>query len=629
MGRWHDGASEISSTVGVRYFARRSGGSLEDAEEELREMQDDGKKRMKDVSAADMEFYTNLMDDDDEEEDDEATADEEYRLRQQEIQLELDSRTGRVWKDPWEITEEQWMSTATVDDLPEWSPEFVSRVSQERVQIYPEGVPTLSSLASIPLPPAASPHPGLGQAKDYAAYRKDYHYRYLAEKVRDMAQPRIEGILALSDWDDKQEAVDKLFETIEADLHKAEAVLGKHPQFGKWVERAVEEYLQSVKKGKTSATISDDDSTAKPVFMDCYDNTDGDQMVPSILSPLQPHPRDGPGRMVEEWELSAHKKTKRILLRQCTKTVAKTLEENNSARIFVHGRKGVGKSALLASIVASARKSGQIVLYLPDGDRLRKNGYFITPNSKREGMFDLQNLSQEICAQLLTSHEADLQGMKADKESMEKYFKDSQLERIADYSGDGILLVDLLEHAQERKNHAPMCYSVVVDYLMNQDDKPFLIVMDEFNGLYDHGHYFHMAYDEDVRKSIPYERINLFEQAMAAMSLSTTEDDEPTSNHKEIKRGGIIVAVSESHAIRRKVTDALVKSAESQVNMHVVEVPRFSDIEADHILANFEATGVGKLRLDRGDTVMDDEEVAYLKMVSGCIGQQLLDASVI
>ena len=64
-------------------------------------------------------------------------------------------------------------------------------------------------------------------------------------------------------------------------------------------------------------------------------------------------------------------------------------------------------------------------------------------------------------------------------------------------------------------------------------------------------------------------------------------------------------------------------------SMVVVEVPRFSDAEADVILANFESIGVGVLRLDRGDTVMDEQEVAYLKMVSGSIGQKLLDASVL
>lgn len=255
-------------------------------------------------------------------------------------------------------------------------------------------------------------------------------------------------------------------------------------------------------------------------------------------------------------------------------------------------------------------------------------------------MFDLQNLSQEACEQLLSSHESDLAGFVADKGTMERYFKESQLKKITNYSvegEDGMSLVDLLKYAQEKKAHAPMCYSVVVDCLMNQNEKPFLMVMDEFNCYYDHGHYFHMAYDEEVREAIPYEKINLFEHALSAMALSTKNDNVADTKPKMIKRGAIIVAVTESHAIRRKVTDDLVSSAESQSlaasngtnsAMHVIEVPRFSDIEADHILANFEATGIGQLRLDRGDTVMDEQEVAYLKMISGCVGQQLLDASV-
>lgn len=140
LAHWNDCGEGVNSVAGVRFFARRPAGSLGDVDEELREMQevDAGMKRAKDISAADMEFYETLRDDDSDDEDDEgALADEEYRLKQQEIRLELDSRTGRVWKDPWEITDEQWMSTATFDDLPEWSPEFVSRISQERVQIHP------------------------------------------------------------------------------------------------------------------------------------------------------------------------------------------------------------------------------------------------------------------------------------------------------------------------------------------------------------------------------------------------------------------------------------------------------------------------------------------------------------
>ena len=272
-------------------------------------------------------------------------------------------------------------------------------------------------------------------------------------------------------------------------------------------------------------------------------------------------------------------------------------------------------------------------MYLPDGDRLRKNGFFVTPNALREGMFDLQDLSQEACANFLNSHREDLQGMETDKETMERYFKDSQLQKASDVLGDKMGLVDILNYAGEKKNHAPMCFSVVVDTLMSQTDKPFLMVLDEFNCYFDRGHYFHMTYDEDVRESIPYNQINLFEHAMAAMALSADVEDEEKYSPRMIKRGGIIVATTDSHAVPRHITEGLTASAtlhsDSDDSLTVVEVPRFSDLEVDHVLANFEATGIGNLRLDRGDTVMNKQEVGYLKMISGSVGQKLLDAAVL
>jgi hypothetical protein len=63
-------------------------------------------------------------------------------------------------------------------------------------------------------------------------------------------------------------------------------------------------------------------------------------------------------------------------------------------------------------------------------------------------------------------------------------------------------------------------------------------------------------------------------------------------------------------------------------NAQVVDVPQYSAIEVDHILANFEIIGIGRLRFDRGETVMDKHEVAFLRMISGGLGQSLLDACV-
>lgn len=523
------------------------------------------------------------------------------------------------------------------------------------------------------------------------------------------------------DTHNQQDVVDALFEDLqkEAKVDAAMDILSKHPTFPDWVDRGLEEYLRKAeneallsasasteqssdeknkeeitKDGESSSSSKDEKKVAAsgnneekgdgkdadpkslssfreatPVFMDCYDPTeasaDGSSTsptVPSILTPLGPHRHGGPGRMVEEWELSAHSTTKRIMLRECTQKVAGILAANEAAaaapKIYVHGRQGVGKTAVLASIVASSRTSGYIVLYLPDGDRLRKNGFFITPSSHpdRKGIFDLQDLSQEALKQLVGSYDAaeQMEGMIADRMTLEVYFKDTQFKRLDEYRAgldgakdenddDGsISLLDLIAYSQENKKHAPMCYSVVVNRLMHQTDKKFMIVMDEFNCLFDKGHYFHMAYDENVREPIPYDKISLFEPIMAAMDLTTkTVEEEEDSETGEgeaattssntsftTSNTAMLVGTSESHAIRSDVNSKLTECAERRTTVEVIEVPRFSSLEADHVLANFEATGVGKLRLDRGDTLMNPQEMEYLKMASGSIGQKFLDVSI-
>jgi hypothetical protein len=304
-------------------------------------------------------------------------------------------------------------------------------------RILVDGIPTLDTLAKLSLPPPPAPHPALGGAKEYAKQRKKYLQSVVYDKVVAVTKPRIPAILKLATWDDKQNAIDELYETVESQLKDQEDILGRNPNFGTWVEKALEEYLKSVDaeilkkeqdtakdmstvgseadegsgpqdddiaadaaetveeeedadegsgpedddiaadaaetveeeenadKGSgpeddgiaeddniaadAAATVEEeedvvDDANADPIFMDLYNEEDGaEAIVPKILHPLKPHARDGPGRMVEEWELSAHKETKRILLRQCTRQIARALEDNTSSRVYVHGRNGVGK----------------------------------------------------------------------------------------------------------------------------------------------------------------------------------------------------------------------------------------------------------------------------------------------
>ena len=60
----------------------------------------------------------------------------DYERRQQ-IRDELDKRTGRLWEDPWALTDEDWSSGKTFDDLPDWTEQLCSRISKERVKIHP------------------------------------------------------------------------------------------------------------------------------------------------------------------------------------------------------------------------------------------------------------------------------------------------------------------------------------------------------------------------------------------------------------------------------------------------------------------------------------------------------------
>lgn len=266
-------------------------------------------------------------------------------------------------------------------------------------------------------------------------------------------------------------------------------------------------------------------------------------------------------------------------------------------------------------------------------------------------MFDCPMLSMEICSEFLESHEDDLKGMVVSADSLSKFMKEDQIRKLPIETESGeksnIPLVDLLKLGGENETYAPLCYSVAIHSLMNQTDRSFVIAADDFNCYYDHGFFFHMDYDADVKRSIPCNRINLFEPFMNAMGISANIIEDEVADSESImasvsppimmKRGGIIVSTTESHAVAPRFTNALMASAnlaaasdeETHAPLHVVEVPRFSNLEVEHIISNMEATGLGRLRFDRGDTVMNENEVAYIRMVSGAVGQNILDECIV
>lgn len=579
-----------------------------------------------------------------------------------------------------------------------------------------DGVPTLDQLAKLQHESSALQHPALGNPKPYLKHRKQEIYNTIYDAVVSHAKPKVTKILSMEQWDEKQNAIDDLFEEIHDQVRYGgrktmknsntkknkkkgdgknssstnsnvglqgmsdeeykeymSVVLGSQPNFPKLVQSALENYLKSVVKDErmkavaasssSSSQSNDKDGTEnddndgekeeemstpttvhEPIFMDILkapNSTVDEDDVPKLIAPIKPHTKDGPGRMLEEWELSAKRDTKRIMLRECMTEVAKSMvetqDENSQggSRIFISGREGVGKSTTLAAVVASARSSGHIVLYIPDGRRLSHLGFYIEPNvkSKADGdiLFDMPILTNEICKQFLECHEKELDGMIVPTNTMKKFLTADQLQKTKDLpepKDDSYSLVELLKIGSENVTIGTACYRAVLDTLMNQTDTPFTVVMDEFNCYFGHGHYFHGQYDPEVKKPIPLNKITLFKHFMDAIGVEKLDDGSVISKEASpMKRGSIIVGTSESHAIKRTYTASLEKAAIS-AGCKFVTVPQYSPLEVEHILANFEIIGVGRLRFDRGATVMNNQEVSFLRMVSGGVGQRLLDACI-
>ena len=63
-------------------------------------------------------------------------AEIEYRERQNKIQQELDQRTGRLWEERWTISDEEWMSTDTWEDIEDWSLKMATRKALESVKVW-------------------------------------------------------------------------------------------------------------------------------------------------------------------------------------------------------------------------------------------------------------------------------------------------------------------------------------------------------------------------------------------------------------------------------------------------------------------------------------------------------------
>jgi hypothetical protein len=259
------------------------------------------------------------------------------------------------------------------------------------------------------------------------------------------------------------------------------------------------------------------------------------------------------------------------------------------------------------------------VLFVKDGDRLRELGFYIEPCPIKTGMYNLPILAKEMCLQLLEAHGTQLDDLNLPtSEEALSFLAKSMYD--PEKSASAPSLTEMLRLGSEDADVSSGCYSAVIHTLISQTEIPFVVVLDEYNCYFDKGRYFHEEYDEEVEKPIPMHLISLFQPLLAIGSY------EDTPSASLMKRGAFVAGITCSRPVAGKRTKALMARVAGEDNVHVVEVPRFSAMEVEHVIANYEATGMGNLRFDKGKTVANAQEVAFYGMVSGGVGCRLLDA---
>ena len=284
--------------------------------------------------------------------------------------------------DPWYYTEDDVALNLQYEDLLEWSLDTVSDTSKQRVVLYKDEastehmhIPTLKALSEMALPLPAPPVPTENR-KAYNKYRTRAERRTIVTAVAKLAEVRVARILRMDDDSEKQKAVDELFESIEEDVYSETpeiSLLYKgHPKSSELFQKALTTYLIAVRRQEqqkhtrqSSESTSDktkeieksddeddlnidveslaqyivgeDDTNAVPVFMDLKKKGVKEYFSTTGVS----------GGIQEDWELAADSESKTIMLREPMRRIAQALKQSDvdetPARIYITGKKGVGK----------------------------------------------------------------------------------------------------------------------------------------------------------------------------------------------------------------------------------------------------------------------------------------------
>lgn len=211
---------------------------------------------------------------------------EEMKARNKKLKEDLGKRKGRLFEDPWELSDEFLASSTTYFDLPDWTPKNVSRAALQKIKMFhqqqqqkksdeeeetkklPMHLPTISQLSMIPAPfPMAPPLPSQNMKKN-GMHRLSSTRAILRQEIPRLCNPKLLDIFLDPTLGEKhkQDEIDKLYEYVQDtlksvitmnnvpvpqnihDKNNKIVVAMKQPDATQWIEDAVMEYLTAVRE---------------------------------------------------------------------------------------------------------------------------------------------------------------------------------------------------------------------------------------------------------------------------------------------------------------------------------------------------------------------------------------------
>eukprot|EP01129_Flabellula_baltica_P001662 TRINITY_DN11605_c0_g1_i1.p1 TRINITY_DN11605_c0_g1~~TRINITY_DN11605_c0_g1_i1.p1 ORF type:complete len:452 (+),score=108.05 TRINITY_DN11605_c0_g1_i1:34-1356(+) len=146
--------------------------------------------------------------------------------------------------------------------------------------------------------------------------------------------------------------------------------------------------------------------------------------------------------------------------------------------MLLSGERGVGKSAILNSLVYYARKTGWIVFYVPYGENWVHGGDFIRPSRVYEGLWDQPKLARRFLENMLDIHGDQLAQIPVRNPTTQ----------ISSFEGN--TLYDLVEFGVTLPEHSGTVGILLRHELTRTHEFPVLIAVDSYNTLFNYNQEF-------------------------------------------------------------------------------------------------------------------------------------------